>query len=328
MEILKYHALALTIGYVLDLIFGDPHSLPHPVRLIGKLISFIENKTYKDRKSSGFILVVLVLFTVTASTSLIVITAYNLSIATGIIVEGIISFYCLATKSLKDESRAVYDALYTSGINEAREKLSMIVGRDTDNLDETEIIKASVETVAENTSDGVIAPLIFLTFFGPVGGMFYKAASTMDSMVGYKNDRYSQYGFLAAKLDDILNFIPSRISALLIIISSFLLCINGKGMYDGKRAFRVFKSDRFNHKSPNSAQSEAAYAGALGLKLAGGAYYFNKYVDKPYIGIETRKIEREDILRSHKILYVTSVLCEVLCTAAIFIIMKLNMIFL
>ena len=212
--------------------------------------------------------------------------------------------------------------------NEAREKLSMIVGRDTDNLDETEIIKASVETVAENTSDGVIAPLIFLTFSGPVGGMFYKAASTMDSMVGYKNDRYSQYGFFAAKLDDILNFIPSRISALLIIISSFLLCINGKGMYDGKRAFRVFKSDRFNHKSPNSAQSEAAYAGALGLKLAGGAYYFNKYVDKPYIGIETRKIEREDILRSHKILYVTSVLCEVLCTAAIFIIMKLNMIFL
>ena len=328
MEVLKYHALALTIGYVLDLIIGDPHSLPHPVRLIGRLISFVEKKTYKDKKSLGLLLVVIVLITVVLSTSLIVMAAYCLSIAAGIIAEGIISFYCLSTKSLKDESRAVYDALNTSGIIKARAKLSMIVGRDTDNLDETQIIKACVETVAENTSDGVIAPLIFLTFFGPVGGMFFKATSTMDSMVGYKNDRYSQYGFFAAKLDDILNFIPSRISALLIIISSFILCILNKEMYDGKRAYKVWRSDRFNHKSPNSAQSEAAYAGALGIKLAGGAYYFNKYVDKPYIGKETREIEREDIIRSHKILYVTSILCEVLCTAAIFIIMKLNMIFL
>lgn len=322
MEILKYHILALIIGYVLDLIVGDPHSLPHPIRLIGRLISFVEEKTYRDKKSAGFILVSIVLFITALSSICIIYFAYKISPVIGTLVEAVLSFYCLATKSLADESREVVNALNSEGVESARKKLSMIVGRDTYNLNESEILKAAVETVAENTSDGVVAPLIYLAVGGPVLGMIYKACNTMDSMVGYKNDRYINYGFFAAKLDDIMNFMPSRICAVLIIISSYILSMKSNSLFDGKRALYIWKRDRLNHKSPNSAQSEAAYAGAMGLKLAGGAYYFGKYVDKPYIGDEVRVIERSDVARSHMLLYVTSVLCEIICTAVIFIIIK------
>lgn len=322
MEILKYHILALTIGYVLDLIIGDPHKMPHPIRLIGKMISWIERKTYENKKGAGLDLVGVVVCSTAICTGLLLYGAYKLNSIIGIVVEAVLSFYCLATKSLYEESNAVISALNKSGIEAARVALSMIVGRDTNNLSEEQVVKATIETIAENTSDGVVAPLFYLCIGGPVLGLVYKACNTMDSMVGYKNDRYLNYGYFAAKLDDILNFIPSRLSALLIILSAFILQIFVDKSFDGKRAYNIWKRDRFNHKSPNSAQSESAYAGAMGIRIAGGASYFGKWVNKPFIGDEVYAIKIEDVSRSYKLLFLTSILCEVLCTAVIFIITK------
>lgn len=317
MELLKYHALALLAGYVLDLIIGDPQGFPHIIRLIGTWIFAIEKRIYKNTKLRGFFLVLLVVIPVTAITFFMIYICYRLGVVPGIIVEMVLSYYCLATKSLYVESKLVIDALNGEGLVFARKKLSMIVGRDTENLSETEVIKAAVETVAENTSDGVVAPLFYLCLGGPVLGLLYKSVNTMDSMVGYKNDRYTNYGFFAAKLDDIFNFIPARLCAFLIIICAYI--IPG---FNGRNAFRIWKRDRHNHKSPNSAQSEAAYAGAMEIKLAGGAYYFGKWVDKPFIGDEINIIKRTDVSRSHYLLYGTSILCEILCMVAIFIIIK------
>lgn len=301
----------------MDLIIGDPHSMPHPIRLIGRWISFLENKIYRDNKKVGMLLVLLVAIPSATIAFILTVLAYRISMYVGIIIEAILSFYCLATKSLAAESGMVIKSLENEGIPSARKSLSMIVGRDTNNLAEEEIIKAAVETVAENTSDGVVAPLLYLCIGGPTLGFLYKAVNTMDSMVGYKNDKYSNFGFFAAKTDDVFNYIPSRVCAILIIVSAFLL--NG---FSGPNAYRIWKRDRYNHKSPNSAQSESAYAGAMGLKLAGGAFYFGKWVDKPFIGDEINSIKRDDVKRSHCILFMTSVLCEIICTAVIFILAK------
>ena len=301
----------------MDLIIGDPHSMPHPIRLIGRWISFLENKIYRDNKKVGMLLVLLVAIPSATIAFILTVLAYRISMYVGIIIEAILSFYCLATKSLAVESGMVINSLENEGIPSARKSLSMIVGRDTNNLSEEEIIKAAVETVAENTSDGVVAPLLYLCIGGPTLGFLYKAVNTMDSMVGYKNDKYSNFGFFAAKTDDVFNYIPSRVCAILIIVSAFLL--NG---FSGPNAYRIWKRDRYNHKSPNSAQSESAYAGAMGLKLAGGAFYFGKWVDKPFIGDEINSIKRDDVKRSHCILFMTSVLCEIICTAVIFILAK------
>ncbi|MDO4188003.1 MAG: adenosylcobinamide-phosphate synthase CbiB [Lachnospiraceae bacterium] len=314
---MRYHGLALIIGYVLDLIVGDPHEMPHPIRLIGKWISFVEKKIYKDKKTSGLYLVFAVTIPVVFITAFITICSYCLSNTLGMLVESVFVFYCLATRSLAVESGEVIRSLYKDGIEASRKSLSMIVGRDTEKLTEEQVIKATVETVAENTSDGVVAPLLYLAIGGATLGLFYKACNTMDSMVGYKNDRYKNFGFYAAKLDDILNYIPSRICALLIIISAFLLT-----NFDGKNAYKIWNRDKRNHKSPNSAQSESAYAGAMGLKLAGGAFYFGSWVEKPFIGDPVNNINRLDVYRSHKLLYMTSLLCEVICTAVIFIVAK------
>ena len=215
------------------------------------------------------------------------------------------SFWCyqiLATKSLKVESDRVYIALKNKGLEAGRKAVSMIVGRDTQNLTEEGVTKAAVETVAENTSDGVIAPLFYMLIGGAVLGFTYKAINTMDSMVGYKNDKYQWFGTAAAKLDDVVNFIPARVSAVLMIQVAYLI-----GM-DGKNAARIFRRDRFNHKSPNSAQTEAVMAGALDVQLAGDAWYFGKLHKKPTIGDPVREMELLDIRRSHKLLYGTAML--------------------
>lgn len=215
------------------------------------------------------------------------------------------SFWCyqiLATKSLKVESDRVYIALKDKGLEAGRKAVSMIVGRDTQNLTEEGVTKAAVETVAENTSDGVIAPLFYMLIGGAVLGFTYKAINTMDSMVGYKNDKYQWFGTAAAKLDDVVNFIPARVSAVLMIQVAYLI-----GM-DGKNAARIFRRDRFNHKSPNSAQTEAVMAGALDVQLAGDAWYFGKLHKKPTIGDPVREMELLDIRRSHKLLYGTAML--------------------
>lgn len=301
------HLLALLIGFCLDLLLGDPHWAPHPVRAIGALIAGLEKglrrlfpKSPAGELTGGVVLVLLTLAIPTGLTVLLLWACRLVSPWLALAVESLLSYQLLATKSLAAESRKVYDALKTGDLDKARYAVSMIVGRDTASLDEAGVARAAVETVAENASDGVIAPLIFLAIGGAPLGMFYKAANTMDSMVGYKNDKYLYFGRAAAKFDDILNFFPARIAGVLMCLGS-----TAAG-YDGKNAWRVFKRDRKNHKSPNSAHTEAACAGALQLRLAGPNFYFGKLVEKPYIGDDQRPIEPLDILRSGRILYATA----------------------
>ncbi len=310
-----YHMTAFTVGFVLDLLIGDPYCLPHPVRWIGKLIDYLTNKllkqeyTSKKKNRNGLILVILVILATIVISGSILVVSYTINSYFGIIIESVMSYQCLASKGLYTESMKVYRALKERGLEAGREAVSMIVGRDTASLDEIGVTKAAVETVAENTSDGVIAPMIYLAIGGPILGMAYKAINTMDSMIGYKNDRFYDFGKYAAKLDDIVNYIPARISALLMIFSCMFL---GSG-FSMSNAFRIFKRDRFNHASPNSAQTESACAGALGIRLAGPASYFGKIVDKPFIGDELRAVELEDIKRANKLMLTTSVICELLC---------------
>ena len=301
------HLLALLIGFCLDLLLGDPHWAPHPVRAIGALIAGLEKLLRKmlPKSPSGELAggVALVLLTLAIPTGLTVLLLWACNLVSpwlALAVESLLSYQLLATKSLAAESRKVYDALKTGDLDQARYAVSMIVGRDTALLDEAGVARAAVETVAENASDGVIAPLIFLAIGGAPLGMFYKAANTMDSMVGYKNDQYLYFGRAAAKFDDILNLIPARVAGV-------LMCLGGAAAgYDGKNAWRIFIRDRKNHKSPNSAHTEAACAGALQLRLAGPNYYFGQLVEKPYIGDDQRPIEPLDILRSGRILYATA----------------------
>jgi adenosylcobinamide-phosphate synthase len=224
-------------------------------------------------------------------------------------VESILICYLLAARNLRDESMKICRAVENGDTEGARKAVSMIVGRDTAVLDRDGIIRAAVETVAENTSDGVTAPLFYIAFFGAVGGFFYKAANTMDSMIGYKNEKYAELGRSAARLDDVLNFIPSRLSALLMIAVCWLL------RFDAKNAFRIWRRDRRKHASPNSAQTESACAGALHLRLAGDAWYFGELHKKPYIGDDDRAIEPADIRRSNWLMYGTSVLMLLLSAA-------------
>lgn len=321
-HILTYHMIAFVCGFVLDLVFGDPHALPHPIRLIGTLIAGLEKKLLKlqmrDEKKEfykGILLVVLILFSAGAVAALVLVVAYWLHPVAGIVVESVMTYQILATKCLKDESMKVYQCLNEQGLEAGRAAVSMIVGRDTNVLDETGVVKAAVETVAENTSDGVIAPMLYTALGGPVLGFVYKAVNTMDSMVGYKNDKYLYFGRAAAKLDDVVNFIPARISAYLMIAAAY---IGGKA-FDGKQAYRIYKRDRRNHASPNSAQTESVCAGALGIQLAGDASYFGKVVKKPYIGDAHRAVEREDIVRVNRLMYVTAVISEVLCLVILFV---------
>ncbi len=298
------HLLALLIGFCLDLLLGDPHWAPHPVRAIGSLISALEKglrglfpKSPGGELAGGAVLVALTLAIPTALTAALLWVCGQVSPWLALGAESVLSYQLLAAKSLADESRKVYEALKAGDLPGARRAVSMIVGRDTACLDEAGVARAAVETVAENASDGVIAPLLFLAIGGAPLGMFYKAANTMDSMVGYQNDKYLYFGRAAAKFDDILNFFPARIAGV-------LLCLGSTAAgYDGKNAWRVFKRDRKNHKSPNSAHTEAACAGALQLRLAGPNYYFGRLVEKPYIGDDQRPIEPLDILRSGRILY-------------------------
>lgn len=300
--------LSIIIGYIMDLLFGDPHNIPHPVSAIGKLISICTDKflklndTSEHKKRNGKIMVFIVEFFCAFVPFGILYVLYSFNLAVGLIAEGIMCYQILAAKSLKDESNKVADAIKDGDIERARYNVSMIVGRDTKKLDEAGIIRAAVETVAENTSDGVIAPLFYMSFGGAVLGFMYKGVNTMDSMVGYKNEKYLDYGRAAALLDDIVNFIPARISAVLMIISAGLLG------YNMPNAYKIFKRDRYKSASPNSGQTEAACSGALDIRLLGDAYYFGKLVKKPYIGDANRDIEYKDIYRANRLMYMSTFL--------------------
>lgn len=306
---MKLQLAAIGAGFILDILLGDPHGLPHPVRTLGSLITWLEGRIRKivpegERGElwGGGLLVLLVLATVGAVGAILLTAAAHVGPVCLFFVETVMNYYLLAARSLRDESMKVYSALKRGDVEQARAAVSMIVGRDTAVLDETGIAKAAVETVAENTSDGVIAPMFYLAIGGPLGGWVYKAVNTMDSMVGYRNDRYVYFGRAAARLDDVVNFIPARLSALLLILSAYFT-----GM-DGRQAWRIFLRDRLNHKSPNSAQTEAACAGALRVRLAGDACYFGKLVKKPFIGDALRPVEFEDIRRANRLMGLSAVL--------------------
>ena len=303
MEKILTAVLPPALGFILDTIIGDPYSMPHPIRLIGNLISRLEKlirKNFKNLLTGGIILAMCVLIISCTVAAFILILSYRISVVFGIIIEGIMCFYLIAAKCLKDESMKVYRAIENNDTEGARKAVSMIVGRDTDRLDKNGIIRAAVETVAENTSDGITAPMMYISLGGGVIGFFYKAVNTMDSMIGYKNEKYLQLGRFAARLDDAVNYIPSRITAAVKIFSAYLLG------YDYKSAYRIWKRDRHRHASPNSAQTEAVCAGALNIRLAGDAYYFGKLHKKEFIGDNKREIRNDDILSANKLMYMTS----------------------
>lgn len=327
---MNYHMLAFFLGFLLDLVLGDPHYFLHPIRLIGKLITGTEKILCeigikeKDKKTDncknefwrGIGLVIIVIVSVVMVVSFLLFIAYRLYPILGVTLECVMTYQILAVKCLKAESMKVYQCLKNGDLEQARKAVSMIVGRDTEHLYEKDIAKAAIETVAENTSDGVIAPMLYLAVGGPVLGFLYKAVNTMDSMVGYKNDKYLYFGMAAAKLDDFVNFLPARISAGLMIAASFL----GGGDFSGKGAWEIYKRDRRKHASPNSGQTESVCAGALSIRLAGNVSYFGKTVKKPYIGEAVREVEYEDIKRVNHLMYITAWLCEALCLLGMFMI--------
>lgn len=308
-----YSLLALVLGFGIDLIVGDPHSIPHPVIFIGKLISAMEKlarkifpKTVKGENFAGGVLWLVVVAVSTAVPALLLWLCYGISVWLGLAIESVMCWQILATKSLKDESMKVYHALQTGDIEKSRYAVSMIVGRDTTKLDDKGVARAAVETVAENTSDGIVAPLIFLAIGGAPLGFFYKAVNTMDSMLGYVEMPYKNIGLVPAKMDDVMNFLPARLSALIMLAAGWLLKL------DARNGWKIFKRDRFNHASPNSAQTESVCAGLLGLRLAGDAWYHGVLHKKKYIGDALREIDYEDIPCSCRLLYVTAFLSLIL----------------
>ena len=337
------HMLAFVSGFFLDCLFGDPYWMPHPVRFMGNLIGFLdkklmgekhqgEEKKADERSASsvkdsaviqneckkGILLVICVLAATALISSMTFFGAYAIHPIVGFVIEAIMTYQILAARCLQKESTKVYRALQKADLQKARYAVSMIVGRDTDILDEAGVARAAVETVAESTSDGVIAPMLYTALGGPVLGMLYKAVNTMDSMVGYKSNRYLYFGRAAARLDDLVNWIPARISAIFLILGCACLKLlnfgNNTSIYDAKRAYRIWKRDARKHASPNAGHTESACAGALGIRLAGDTVYGNKIIKKPYIGDDTRPVQPEDICRCNHLMYAAAVIGELICT--------------
>lgn len=306
----------IIIAIILDWILGDPYNFPHPIRLMGRLISVEEKyirkitKSQKGLKIAGLLISVLNIFLTFILPFMLLksIEKYRIIYS---IVNVYIMYTCIAAKSLQKESMKVYYGLERS-LQEGRHYLSYIVGRDTERLNEEGVIKAAVETVGENTSDGVIAPLFYIMLFGAWGGLVYKMVNTMDSMLGYKNEKYIDLGFFPAKIDDVFNYIPAR-------VTGALMCISSLFRFDIINGFKIMIRDRRNHKSPNSAYPESAVAGLLNIQLGGSGYYFGQLVEKPTIGDGNRNINKEDIKNAIEIMYRTELLILALYIIIIFI---------
>ncbi len=314
------NSLILLCSFILDLIVGDPEWLPHPVRLIGKAINLLDRHLYRDtdENRTKFLKGLLLTLAITASTGLIstllLYICFSINKYLGFALSIVMSTYCLAAHDLKKSALGVYEKIVSGDLPGARKAVGMIVGRDTGNLSEQGVIKAAIESVSESLSDGVIAPAFFIFLLGPIGGLVYKSVNTLDSMVGYKNDRYLYFGRASARLDDICNYIPSRLSALLVIISSPLV------KCDFAHAVIIWKRDRLKHSSPNSAQTESAMAGALGIQLGGPASYFGKIVKKPYLGDIKHDIIAGDIKKACQVMYTASLLFVMLSLIISFVV--------
>lgn len=291
----------ITIGFILDLIIGDPQNPYHPIRFIGalckKLETFFRERFKNNLKTAGlltWIIAVVVVYTITKAL-LNVIGFISWPLAT--IAAGIMIYFCISAKALKVEGLKVVSYILKDDIECARKQLSYIVGRDTMNLDKEAILRAVIETIAENMADGVIAPLFYAGIGGAPLAFAYKAVNTMDSMFGYKNEEYMDFGYFPAKLDDVFNYIPARLAAYLTVASAYLLG------FHGERSLKIYNRDKYNHSSPNSAHPEAAFAGALGVRLGGANYYFGKLVEKPTIGDNIEEITVDKVNAANKLLY-------------------------
>ena len=308
---------AVVAGFLLDALLGDPRRIPHPIVAMGNAIAWLEPRlraafpdTPSGARRAGVVLVAVLCAGSFGATWCLIAVAGLVHPLLGFAVETWLCYQALAACELRRQSMRVVRELTREGLPAARRAVGMIVGRDTEALDERGVLKAAVETVAENTADGVVGPLVYLILGGAPLGMLYKAVNTMDSMVGYKNERYLDFGRAAARVDDVLGFIPARLAALCMIAAAPAAGLSAKG------AWRIWRRDRFNHASPNSAQTESAMAGALGVELAGSAVYFGKLVEKPTMGDATRPIEREDVRRANRLMVLASALSLVVLGGA------------
>lgn len=308
---------AVVAGFLLDALLGDPRRIPHPIVAMGNAIAWLELRlraafpdTPSGARRAGVVLVAVLCAGSFGATWCLIAVAGLVHPLLGFAVETWLCYQALAACELRRQSMRVVRELTREGLPAARRAVGMIVGRDTEALDERGVLKAAVETVAENTADGVVGPLVYLIVGGAPLGMLYKAVNTMDSMVGYKNERYLDFGRAAARVDDVLGFIPARLAALCMIAAAPAAGLSAKG------AWRIWRRDRFNHASPNSAQTESAMAGALGVELAGSAVYFGKLVEKPTMGDATRPIEREDVRRANRLMVLASALSLVVLGGA------------
>lgn len=306
-------AIAVVAGFIMDILFGDPSWIRHPVVIMGKGISIMENalrrmfpKTDSGEFAAGLVMTIVLPVLVLAVTAGVCVVAYMVHPGLCLAVETLWCWQAFSMKGLKTESMNVYRCLAEGELNDSRKAVGRIVGRDTANLDETGVTKAAVETVAENFGDGVMSPLVFMIIGGAPLAMFYKSINTMDSMVGYKNKRFLFFGRAAAKLDDFVNYIPARLGGIMWVAGAML------SGYDYRNSWRIWRRDRRNHASPNSAQTEAACAGALGIRLAGPAYYFGEYYEKPYIGDAINEISYENIRDADRMMYCAGIVAVIL----------------
>ena len=306
--------VAIIIGFGMDLVLGDPRAIPHPVVIMGKLISLLEKilrrifpKTVKGENIAGLVLWIIMCILSFGVPFALILLSRKVGWWLELILSSIMCWQILATKSLKDESMKVYRALLHEGTEAGRRAVSMIVGRDTERLSREGVIKACVETVAENSSDGVVAPMFFAAIGGAPLGMLYKAVNTMDSMLGYVEEPYKNIGLVPAKMDDIFNFIPARLSALIMLVAGWFMGL------DVKNGWKIFKRDRMKHASPNSAQTESCLAGLLGVQLAGDAWYHGELHKKQFIGDDIRPVALNDIPLSCKVMYVMAALSLLVC---------------
>lgn len=305
-------------AFLMDAVLGDPRSSWHPVVLIGNAITFWEKRLYQkegQRKQfwSGVLLVLATVVTVLLVTWSVLWLSSLAGYYVYIFIAVVVVYFTITPKALSRDANELIFLLQTGNLTRARQRLSWIVGRDTENLDESEISRATIETVAENITDGIISPLFYFMLFGPLGAMFYRTCNTMDSMVGYKNEKYLYFGRFAARWDDVLNYIPARITMLLLLISSYILRYNTKG------AWQIAKRDAKLHPSPNGGYAEATVAGALNIRLGGFNYYGGKEEFRAYMGEPIETISRIHIRKTVKLMYVSTIIAVVLITVLLYI---------